>query len=257
MFPIEELAERISYFSQLLRENEKPIVIVLSGAGLSAESGISTFRDANGLWEGHDITEVASPVGWKKNPQIVLDFYNKRRLQLAEVEPNAAHQAIVELESEYCVIVITQNVDNLHERAGSKHILHLHGELSKVRSTADPNLIYDIGATTISLGDTCEKGSQLRPHIVWFQEEVPMMTVAQEVAAAADVLVIVGTSMQVYPAASLATAVPKKIPKFCIDRRIPDVSHLQNLTAIEEVATVGIPKLVEKLLKEPISVNQS
>lgn len=257
MYPVEELAERISYFSQLLKENRKPIVLVLSGAGLSAESGISTFRNANGLWEGHDIKEVASPIGWKKNPQLVLDFYNKRRLQLAEVEPNEAHRAFVELESHYCVIVITQNVDNLHERAGSSHILHLHGQLSKVRSTADPNLIYEIGPKAISIGDTCEKGSQLRPHIVWFEEEVPMMAIAQQVAASADVLIIVGTSLQVYPAASLVTAVSKKIPKFCIDRRIPDVSHIQNLTAFEEVATIGVPRLVDQLLKEPYPVYEN
>ncbi|MEK7255713.1 MAG: Sir2 family NAD-dependent protein deacetylase, partial [Bacteroidota bacterium] len=183
-------------------------LVVLTGAGVSAESGISTFRDANGLWENHDIMEVASPQGWRKNKELVLEFYNQRRRQLQLVEPNAAHLALVDLEAKFTTCVVTQNVDDLHERAGSKLVLHLHGELLKARSTHDPELIYDWKGD-ISLTDKCERGSQLRPHIVWFGEEVPMLPLAADLVSQAEVVLIVGTSMQVYPAAGLVSYAPR------------------------------------------------
>ncbi len=190
---------------------EKKKVVILTGAGISAESGIQTFRDANGLWEGHDVMEVASPEGFKKNPELVLDFYNQRRRQLLQVKPNTAHKKLVALEKKYNVSIITQNVDDLHERAGSKDVLHLHGELLKARSTNNPNLVYDC-KIDINIGDLCENNSQLRPHIVWFGEAVPLFEKAIEIIADADILVIIGTSMQVYPAASLVQYIMYKTP---------------------------------------------
>lgn len=177
-------------------------IVVMTGAGISAESGIKTFRDAGGLWEGHDVMEVASPEGWHKNKALVLDFYNQRRKQLHEVKPNEGHHALVELEKQYDVSIITQNVDNLHEVAGSSNIIHLHGELMKVRSTVYDELVYEM-AGDINLGDKCEKGAQLRPHIVWFGEMVPMLEIAAYATTEADIIIIIGTSMQVYPAAGL------------------------------------------------------
>ncbi len=227
---------------------EKEKVVVLTGAGISAESGIKTFRDADGLWEGHDIMEVASPTGFERNPALVLDFYNQRRQQLKEVVPNAGHKALVSLEDTYDVTIVTQNVDNLHERAGSSKIIHLHGELSKMRGVQYPYKIYDCPGD-IHVGDVCKRGSQLRPHIVWFGEDVPMIETAIETCSQADILIIIGTSMQVYPAASLINFVPQNIPIYFIDPK-PSVnkSAYQNLTIIAEKASVGVVDVVEKLV---------
>ena len=201
----------------------KKKISILTGAGMSAESGIRTFRDANGLWEDHDIMEVASYQGWVINKELVLKFYNDRRRQLKDVEPNAGHKGLVELESKYDVTIITQNVDNLHERAGSKNIIHLHGELTKSRSTTNEHLVYDCEGD-IKLGDRCERGSQLRPHIVWFGEMVPMLDVAAKVVERTDIVVIIGTSMQVYPAASLVSYAPYDAPIYYIDPK-PSINY--------------------------------
>ena len=225
-------------------------VAVLTGAGVSAESGLSTFRDAGGLWEGHDVMEVASPEGWRANRELVLRFYNERRAQLENVNPNAAHYAIAELEGKYDVSVITQNVDDLHERAGSSNIIHLHGELVKARSSVDEHLLYDIGYKEIFIGDKCDKGSQLRPHVVWFGEMVPMIEVAAEVVSEADILIVVGTSLVVYPAASLVDFTQQGIPIYIIDPVKPGLySFTDNIRFIEEKAVKGMPDLAEELLK--------
>lgn len=221
-------------------------IVVLSGAGISAESGLKTFRDENGLWEGHDVMEVASPMAWENNRELVLDFYNQRRRQLLEVEPNAAHHALVELEKQYEVQIITQNVDDLHERAGSSNVLHLHGELLKARSTFDDNLVMD-WKKDIRSGDFCEHNKQLRPHIVWFGEAVPMFQKAADHCAMADILIIVGTSMQVYPAAGLVDLIPKNCPVYFIDPK-PNISENASLQIISKKAAEGIPKLVAQLL---------
>ena len=223
----------------------KKHIVILTGAGMSAESGIKTFRDADGLWEGHDVMDVATPEGFTSNPKLVLDFYNQRRKQLFEVEPNQAHIDLATLESKYKVSIITQNVDDLHERAGSTNVIHLHGELLKVRSTADSLDVFD-WKTDLHLGDTCKKGHQLRPHIVWFGEDVPLIETAMTVCETADVLVIIGTSMQVYPAAGLMHYVPQNIPTYFIDPK-PNVNSKQNLTVITESATVGVKKLITLL----------
>lgn len=229
--------------------NKKKIV-VLTGAGVSAESGIKTFRDADGLWEGHDVMQVASPQGFAANPELVLEFYNQRRLQLDEVSPNAAHTALAELESKYDVAIITQNVDDLHERGGSTNIIHLHGELRKMRSTKDAELIYDYDKP-IKWGDTCERGAQLRPHIVWFGESVPMLEIAATTTMSADILIIIGTSMQVYPAASLIGFVEPPIPKYFIDPRPAiQASDYPNLTIFAEKATSGVRRVVDILMEE-------
>ena len=222
-------------------------IVVLTGAGISAESGIPTFRGADGLWEGHDIMEVASPEGWKKNPQLVLDFYNQRRKAALVAEPNAGHHSLVALEDQYEVVVITQNVDNLHEKAGSSRVIHLHGELFKSRSTVDENLVYDVEGWEVNWGDVCEKGSQLRPHIVWFGEMVPMMDIAVRETAQADILIVVGTSLQVYPAAGLLYEVGDGVPVYIVDPYTPDYAHRPHIHPIAEPATVGLPKLVESL----------
>ena len=223
-------------------------IVVLTGAGMSAESGINTFRDSDGLWEGHDIMEVASPIGWQKNREKVLDFYNKRRAQLLTVFPNEAHKALVELENKYQVTIITQNVDDLHERAGSSQVLHLHGELLKVRSTKNPNLIYD-WKQALNLGHLCEENSQLRPHIVWFGESVHLFDEALEITSDADILIIIGTSMQVYPAAHLINCAKPEIPIYFIDPK-PFVQQNQykNLTVLAEKASVGVVKVVNQLI---------
>lgn len=223
-------------------------VVVLTGAGISAESGISTFRDANGLWEGHDVMEVASPVGWERNQELVLDFYNKRRRQLKEVEPNAAHKALKDLEEKYEVDIITQNVDDLHERAGSSNVIHLHGELRKVRSTFNEDLVLD-WEEDLKPGDFCEHNHQLRPHVVWFGEAVPMMELAIEITAQADILMIIGTSMQVYPAAGLLYYAPEGTPVYFIDPK-PSVKETRHLNIYAENASVGVPRVVQELLKE-------
>lgn len=223
-------------------------IVVLTGAGVSAESGINTFRDADGLWEGNDVMEVASPQGWERNQKKVLEFYNKRRQQLKEVEPNAAHKALKKLEEKFEVDIITQNVDDLHERAGSSRVLHLHGELRKVRSTFDENLIMD-WQEDLNIGDFCEYNHQLRPHIVWFGEEVPKMEAAISTVFNTDVLIIIGTSMQVYPAAGLMHYTPQDIPVYFIDPK-PAVSEKDNLKIFAEKASVGVPKLVSFLLEK-------
>lgn len=223
-------------------------IVVLTGAGISAESGISTFRDAGGLWEGYDIMEVASPEGWKKNPQLVLEFYNMRRKQLLEVQPNPGHFALAKLEEKFDVTIITQNVDNLHERAGSSKVVHLHGELIKCRSTLDENLIFEMSGWELKLGDKCPKGSQLRPHIVWFGEMVPMMDVAVKETLKADIYIVAGTSLQVYPAAGLIDYVSSNVPKYVIDPNMPYIPARENLYLMEEKAGSGLQKLAEKLI---------
>lgn len=223
-------------------------ILILTGAGISEESGIKTFRDAGGLWEGHDVMEVASPQGWQKNKELVLEFYNQRRKQLLEVEPNNAHKLLVKLEEQYNVVIVTQNVDNLHERAGSKNIIHLHGELLKVRSTLDELLIYE-RKEDIHMGDKCEKGSQLRPHIVWFGEAVPMMSAALQEAIDADIFIVIGTSLEVYPAANMINYAPPEKQKYIIDRKVPDVSGIKNIEIYEMRASEGVKIVVEKLLK--------
>lgn len=220
-------------------------LVVLTGAGVSAESGVATFRGSCGLWEGHKIEEVAAPEGWKANPELVLDFYNKRRRNVVNVKPNRAHFILAELESELDVQIITQNVDNLHERAGSSNILHLHGEITKSRSTLDPNLVYDIKGSELNLGDLCEKGSQLRPHIVWFGEAVPAIEDAAHIISSADEVLIIGTSMQVYPAAGLINYAPPNIPILVIDPNAPDVS-MSNVKYYNCGASEGM----ERYLKE-------
>ena len=217
-------------------------ITVLTGAGISAESGIKTFRDSNGLWENHDIMEVASPQGWHKNPELVLHFYNLRRKQLHEVKPNQAHLDLARLEQNHNVQIITQNVDDLHERAGSTNVLHLHGELFKVRSTGDENYIKE-WKTDLNIGDTCPKGFQLRPHIVWFGEAVPMMDKAIELVEKTDVLLIVGTSLQVYPAAGLMQYTPYRSKIFYIDPK-PVISSSKNCTVIPEKASTGVAKVI-------------
>ncbi len=222
-------------------------VVVLTGAGISAESGLKTFRDADGLWEGHDIMEVASPQGFYSNPALVLDFYNQRRKQLLSVQPNNAHLNLKKLEQNFNVTIITQNVDDLHERAKSTNIIHLHGELLKVRSTKNSRLIYNWKKELV-LGDLCEEKSQLRPHIVWFGEEVPLLEKAAEITLQADILVIIGTSMQVYPAASLINYTKPNVPIYFIDPN-PSITENQynHLTIIKDFASSGTEKLIEYL----------
>lgn len=215
-------------------------LVVLTGAGISAESGIATFRDSGGLWEGHRVEDVATPEGWDRNPALVLEFYNQRRKNALAAQPNQGHRILAALQAEFDVTIITQNVDDLHERAGSKKVIHLHGSLFESRSTADSNLVYPIAEAELNLGDVCEKGSQLRPNIVWFGEAVPQMEVAVGIAAQAEIFVVVGTSLVVYPAAGLVDYVPDKVPKFVIDPKVPDVLHLMNLTVIQKGGSQGL-----------------
>lgn len=223
-------------------------VVVLTGAGMSADSGLKTFRDSDGLWEGHDVREVATPQAWKRDKELVLEFYNQRRVQAQSVEPNEGHKALARLEEEYDVTIITQNVDALHERAGSKQVVHLHGQLSKVRSEKDPTLIYDIGGDTIELGDTAEDGAQLRPHVVWFGEPVPNMRKAADIVPEADILIVIGTSLVVYPAAGLVDLASPKIPKYIIDPATPELRDFSGWEHLKKRAAEGTPKLVESLL---------
>lgn len=229
---------------------EKKRIVVLSGAGISAESGIRTFRETGGLWEEYDIMEVATPQAWERNMELVLEFYNQRRKQLHEVQPNAAHYILAGLEKQFDVQIITQNVDDLHERAGSTQVMHLHGELKKVRSTADYNLVHELDGWELKKGDLCSLGSQLRPHIVWFGEEVPLIPEAARLTATADIFVIVGTSLNVYPAAGLVGSVRARVPVFLIDPGQMAVSHIPNLTFIKEKASAGMLKLQEILLEK-------
>lgn len=226
----------------------KKKIVVFTGAGISAESGISTFRDSGGLWEKYDIRDVATPEAWTRNPLLVLDFYNQRRKQVLEVTPNEAHKALVLLEEKFDLQIITQNVDDLHERAGSKNVVHLHGEIRKSRSTKNPELVYPINGWELKAGDKCELGSQLRPHIVWFGEMVPAMDIAQEISATADIFLIIGTSLNVYPAAGLVHSTKKDCPVYLIDPNEVTNPGISNLVFIKEPAGKGVPLLVEKLL---------
>ncbi|TXE10711.1 NAD-dependent deacylase [Gelidibacter salicanalis] len=220
-------------------------IVVLTGAGISAESGLKTFRDADGLWEGHNVMDVATPEGFKNNPELVLEFYNQRRRQLLEVQPNSAHRDLAALETDYKVTIITQNVDDLHERAGSSNVVHLHGELLKARNIVNEDDCFTHDED-IKLGDTCPNGHQLRPYIVWFGEAVPLMDKAMDLCATADVLMIIGTSMQVYPAASLMHYVPEDIPIYFIDPK-PAMESRGNVTVIPETATAGVKKVIDML----------
>jgi NAD-dependent deacetylase len=230
--------------------NKMKHLVILSGAGMSAESGIKTFRDDNGLWRTHRFEDLASPQAWERNPQLVLDFYNERRKQLFEVEPNEGHKALKRLEEKYEVQIITQNVDDLHERAGSNRVLHLHGELKKVRSTADPSLVYTLDHWELKLGDCCEEGAQLRPHIVWFGEPVPNISEAIRLVKKADMLLVVGTSLQVYPAAGLIDYAPHGIPVVLIDPKASPAAHQSHVRVIRDTAAQGLPKLVDELLQQ-------
>jgi NAD-dependent deacetylase len=223
-------------------------LVVLTGAGMSSESGISTFRESGGLWEKYDVTEVATPEAWYNNRDLVLRFYNERRRQLGDARPNKGHTGLVDLEKYFDVSIITQNIDDLHERAGSKNVLHLHGELTKARSSADPSLVYEIGYKDIKPGDYCDTGSQLRPHIVWFGEEVPKMEEAVKIVERADILVIIGTSMIVYPAAGLINYVAPRVPIYIIDPNEVEVLLTRNIEIIREKAGTGVAILREKLI---------
>ena len=224
-------------------------IVILTGAGISAESGIKTFRDADGLWEGHNVMDVASPEGWHRNKDLVLDFYNQRRRQLLEVKPNYAHIVLAELENDFDVQIITQNVDNLHEMAGSTKVLHLHGELLKVRSTINEDYILDWECDLV-IGDVDNKGHQLRPHIVWFGEQVPMIEPAIEMVKLADIVIVIGTSLQVYPAAALLNHAPYGSRKFLVDPSEDLQSEMFRLTHIQETAGKAMPKLVDELIRE-------
>jgi len=225
-------------------------IVVLTGAGVSAESGLKTFRDHDGLWHNYRIEDVATPEAWERDMELVLDFYNERRRALLEAMPNAAHIAIARLEDKYDVTVITQNVDDLHERGGSSKVLHLHGELKKVRSSVDPSLVYELKGWELKKGDLCEKGSQLRPHIVWFGEPVPMIEQAAKISAKADIMIVIGTSLQVYPAAGLIHYAFAGAPKYYIDPKAVAVPFIPNLEIIRKTAGEGVPELVDRLLEE-------
>jgi NAD-dependent deacetylase len=226
----------------------KKKLVVLTGAGISAESGLKTFRDSDGLWEGYDINEVATATAWKKNPQLVLEFYNVRRKGVSEAQPNKAHFILAELETDFDVHIITQNIDDLHERAGSTNVTHLHGEILKMRSERNEELVYPIH-DDIEWGDKAEDGAQLRPHIVWFEEPVPMIEEAVRITKTAEIFVIVGTSLAVYPAAGLVNYAPWPVPKFIVDKKVPYTSSLYNLTAIENGAGEGMEELKGLLMK--------
>ena len=223
-------------------------LVALTGAGISAESGLKTFRDAEGLWEGHDVTDVASPEGWDKNRALVLDFYNQRRKQALTAKPNPGHIALVDLEKHFDVTIVTQNVDNLHEKAGSSKVMHLHGQLFQSRSTLDPSLVYEMNGWELNEGDKCEKGSQLRPNIVWFGEMVPMMDQAIHEAQNADIFMVVGTSLLVYPAAGLVNYAKAGVPIFGIDPNKPEL-NIEGVTYYEEPASTGTPKCASYLIE--------
>lgn len=225
-------------------------ILVFTGAGVSAESGIKTFRDHDGLWENYKVTEVATPDAWKKDPKLVLDFYNMRRKQLTEAHPNEAHKIIADLEAHFDVQVVTQNIDDLHERAGSTKVLHLHGELMKARSIRDENLVYPIKGWKLSIGDKCELGTQLRPHVVWFGEAVPNMSIAYDLLRNIDILIVVGTSLSVYPAAGLVDYAPDHIKKYLIDPNEVHASDIKNLEILKEKASMGMSILAQKLLSQ-------
>ncbi len=222
-------------------------IVVLTGAGISAESGLKTFRDSDGLWEGYDIQKVATPEAWQQNPQLVQDFYNMRRRDVLAAKPNAAHYALAELEKQYDVTIITQNIDDLHERAGSTNVMHLHGVITRSQSSIDPNLTYPIDGWELKTGAMCELGSQLRAHVVWFGEDVPMIVPSARICQQAEIFILVGSSLAVYPAAGLINYVHYDVPKYIIDPNIPDVNRVKNLIKIARKATVGVPELVKEL----------
>jgi NAD-dependent deacetylase len=222
-------------------------IVVLTGAGISAESGLKTFRDSDGLWMGYNVYEVATPEGWRKNPKLVLDFYNIRRKEVANALPNAAHKGIADLQQYFNVTVITQNIDDLHERAGSKNVLHLHGEIFKMRGEKDENTLYEIRGD-INPGDMAPDKTQLRPHVVWFNEQVPAIIQARSIMSRADVFVLAGTSLQVYPAAGLIDYIPGDVPKYIIDRQPPYIPAHHNFHVIEKTATDGIKELIKILV---------
>lgn len=225
-------------------------VVVFSGAGISAESGIKTFRDSGGLWEEYAIEDVATPQAWSKNPGLVLDFYNKRRWQVLQAQPNDAHLALVDLERAFDVVIITQNIDDLHERAGSGKVLHLHGEILKARSTKDPELIYQLDKPEIQLGETCERGSQLRPHIVWFGESVPAMEEAIAITETADIFIVIGTSLEVYPAAGLVMHAPDHAMKILVDPAASLPFGAGDFTVVRNTAGAGVRSVVNKILAQ-------
>ena len=230
-------------------------LVVLSGAGISAESGLRTFRDSDGLWEGYNVEDVATPWAWRKDPKLVLDFYNLRRRNVIDAKPNAAHYGLAELEKNFDVTIITQNIDDLHERAGSTNVLHLHGEIFKMRSEKDDDLIYEI-RDDIQIGDKAEDGGQLRPHIVWFGEPVTMIEESIPVVQSADIFVVVGTSLVVYPAAGLVNYARRSVPKYIVDKRIPYTPDI-TITEIEKPATEGVRELLEILSKSDSTTNHS
>lgn len=226
----------------------KKKLVVLTGAGISAESGLKTFRDSDGLWEGYNVEEVATPRAWRKDPKLVLDFYNMRRKNVADAQPNAAHYGLAALETDFDVHIITQNIDDLHERAGSSKVLHLHGEIFKMRSEKNESLVYDV-RDDMQIGDRGGDGAQLRPHIVWFEEAVPMIEPATRLTGSADLFAVIGTSLAVYPAAGLINYAPYQIPRFIIDKKIPYTSSLHDIVAIEKPATAGVKELATLLAK--------
>jgi NAD-dependent deacetylase len=226
-------------------------IVVLTGAGISAESGLKTFRDSDGLWEGYNIEDVATPDAWRRNPALVQTFYNERRKSVLEAKPNAAHYALARLEEKYDVTIITQNIDDLHERGGSTNVLHLHGIITRSQSSLNPNLTYPIDGWEIKMGEVCELGSPLRAHVVWFGEAVPMIEKAAEVCEEADVFILIGSSLAVYPAAGLINYVPLPVIKYIIDPKIPEFTKSNSIVEIEERATIGVPKLVDELLIVP------
>ena len=223
-------------------------IVVLTGAGISAESGLRTFRDSDGLWEGYNIEDVATPEAWHRNPALVQDFYNMRRKNVLEANPNAAHYALAKLEEKYDVTIITQNIDDLHERGGSTNVVHLHGIITRSQSSKNPNLTYPIDGWELRMDEVCELGSPLRAHVVWFGEAVPMIEKASLICADAELFILVGSSLAVYPAAGLINFVPRNVPKYIIDPNIPHVSQHSSIIRIEEKATIGVPDLVENLL---------
>ncbi|MXV16274.1 SIR2 family NAD-dependent protein deacylase [Hufsiella ginkgonis] len=223
-------------------------IAVLTGAGISAESGLKTFRDTDGLWEGFDVYDVATPEAWARNPVMVQDFYNQRRRTVLEAEPNAAHRALVKLEERFDVTIITQNIDDLHERAGSSDILHLHGVITRSQSDKNPDLTYPIEGWEIKMGELCELGSQLRPHVVWFGEAVPMIEKAAQICSQADLFMVIGTSLQVYPAAGLINYVKRNVPKILVDPNLREIDAVANLEVITDKATVGVVQVVERML---------
>lgn len=227
-------------------------IVVLTGAGISAESGLKTFRDSDGLWEGYNIEDVATPEAWHRNPELVQTFYNERRKSVLEAQPNVAHYALARLEEKYDVTIITQNIDDLHERGGSTNVLHLHGGITRSQSSLNPNLTYPIDGWEIKMGEKCELGSQLRAHVVWFGEAVPMIEKAAEICEEADLFILIGSSLAVYPAAGLINYVPLPVTKYIIDPKIPEIRQNSSIVKIGERATIGVPMLVEQLLSEPL-----